>query len=112
VILSVSNVAKSYGADRILTGVNFRIDAREKVALVGRNGTGKTTLLKIITGQENPDSGGVQIAKGAKIGYLRQEAPVTLGRTVIEEAESAVERQLEMRARLEALEARLENGPT
>lgn len=111
-ILSVSNVAKSYGVDQILTGVTFRIDAREKVALVGRNGTGKTTLLKIITRQIEADSGGVQLAKGAKVGYLRQEAPVTLGRTVLEEAETAVERQLEMRQRLAELEQRLENGPT
>ncbi|AIE84388.1 ABC-F family ATP-binding cassette domain-containing protein [Fimbriimonas ginsengisoli] len=111
-ILSVSNVAKSFGVDRVLTGVTFRIDAREKVALVGRNGTGKTTLLKIITRQMEPDSGGVQLAKGAKVGYLRQEAPVSLGRTVIEEAESAVERQLELRARMAELEQRLENGPT
>jgi len=112
VILNVSNAAKSYGVDQILTSVTFRIDAGEKVAMVGRNGTGKTTLLKIITGQEHVDAGTVQVAKGAKIGYLRQEAPVSLGRSVIEEAESAVERQLEMRERLAELEARLEDSPT
>lgn len=111
-ILSVANVAKAYGVDQILTSVTFRIDAREKVALVGRNGTGKTTLLKIITGQVTPDSGGVQLRKGAKVGYLRQEAPVSLGRTVLEEAETAVESQLEMRDRLAVLEARLEDNPT
>jgi len=76
VLLTVSNVAKAFGVDQILTGVSLRLDAREKVALVGRNGTGKTTLLKILTGQYEPDSGNVQIAKGAKIGYLRQEALV------------------------------------
>jgi ATP-binding cassette, subfamily F, member 3 len=112
VILNVSNVAKAFGVDHILTGVTFRIDAREKVALVGRNGTGKTTLLKIITRQIEADTGAVQIAKGAKIGYLRQEAPVTIGRSVIEEAESAVEQKLEMKDRLAYLEGRLENNPT
>jgi len=110
VLLSVSNVAKSFGVDQILAGVNFRVDAREKVALVGRNGTGKTTLLKILTGQLEPDSGNVQFAKGAKIGYLRQEAPVTMGRSVIEEAEEAVKQQLILRGRLEELEAKLEQG--
>ena len=109
-LLTVSNVAKSYGVDQILTGVTFRLDAREKVALVGRNGTGKTTLLKILTGQMEPDSGNIQIAKGAKIGYLRQEAPVTMGRTVLEEAEEAVEEQLALRERLDVLEAKLAEG--
>lgn len=107
-LLTVSNVAKAFGVDQILTGVSLRLDAREKVALVGRNGTGKTTLLKILTGQYEPDSGNVQIAKGAKIGYLRQEALVANDRTVLEEAEEAVKRQLSMQARLNELEAKLE----
>jgi len=110
VLLSVSNVAKSYGVDLILDGVTFRLDSREKVALVGRNGTGKTTLVKILTGQIEPDSGTVQLAKGAKVGYLRQEAPVTMGRTVLEEAEAAVEEQLALRSRLAELEVTLEQG--
>ncbi len=109
-LLSVANVAKSFGADHILTGVTFRLDAREKVALVGRNGTGKTTLLKILTGQMEPDTGHVGLTRGAKVGYLRQEAPVTIGRTVIEEAESAREGQLAMRNRLEELERKLNPG--
>ncbi|MDR3691698.1 MAG: ABC-F family ATP-binding cassette domain-containing protein [Fimbriimonas sp.] len=103
-LLSVSNVAKAFGVDQILTGVTFRMEAREKVALVGRNGTGKTTLLKILTGQYEPDSGAVQLAKGAKIGYLRQEALVATDRTVLEEAEEAVKRQLTLQARLNELE--------
>jgi ATP-binding cassette subfamily F protein 3 len=110
VLLSVSNVTKAFGVDQILTGVSFRLEAREKVALVGRNGTGKTTLLKILTGQNEPDTGSVQLTKGAKVGYLRQEAPVTAGRTVIEEAEEALKRQLELKGRLEELEIRLEHG--
>jgi ATP-binding cassette subfamily F protein 3 len=109
VLLSVSNVAKTYGVDHILTGVTFRLDAREKVALVGRNGAGKTTLLKIMTGQVEPDSGSVQLSRGAKIGYLRQEVPVDTGRTVIEEAEEAVKAQLIMRSRLQELEQKLES---
>ncbi len=109
-LLSISNVVKSYGADHILTGVTFKLDAREKVALVGRNGAGKTTLLKILTGQIEPDTGHVQLLRGAKVGYLRQEVQVDVGRTVIEEAEEAIRGQIEMRARLEFLEHKLENG--
>ncbi len=112
-ILTVANVAKSFDADTILSGVSFRMDSGEKVALVGRNGAGKTTLLRILTGQYAPDQGGsVQLARGAKIGYLKQEMAVTEGRTVFEEAESSREAQVQMKARLDELESRLENGPT
>jgi ATP-binding cassette subfamily F protein 3 len=65
VLLSVSGLSKSFGADIVLDGVTFRIDPKEKVALVGRNGTGKTTLLKILTGELEADGGSVQIARGA-----------------------------------------------
>ncbi|MBS1717722.1 MAG: ATP-binding cassette domain-containing protein [Armatimonadetes bacterium] len=111
-LLNVAGIEKWYGPDLILSGLSFRLDAREKVALVGRNGTGKTTLLKIITGQERADKGSVNLARGAKIGYLRQKAPVSLGRTVIEEAQSGRESQLALKARLEELEKVLEGTPT
>jgi ATP-binding cassette subfamily F protein 3 len=94
-----------------LNNVSFRVDAREKVALVGRNGTGKTTLLRIITGQYAPDTGTVHVSPGAKIGYLRQEGAVDAGRTVLEEAQASVERQLELKSRLAELEAKMEAEP-
>ncbi|MBI1334818.1 MAG: ATP-binding cassette domain-containing protein [Armatimonadetes bacterium] len=104
VLLSVSNVKKAFGPDEILTGVTFRLDPRERVALVGRNGAGKTTLLKILTGQYEPDTGSVTLSRGAKIGYLRQEQPVTLGRSVIEEAQAGTEERLALQVRLRELE--------
>jgi ATP-binding cassette subfamily F protein 3 len=111
VLLNVSGVSKAFGPDIVLEGVSFRLNNREKVALVGRNGTGKTTLLRIITGQYEPDSGSVHLASGAKIGYLRQEAPVSLGRTVLEEAQEAVEHRLQLKDRLEEIEKELEHNP-
>ncbi len=112
VLLNVSNVTKAFGPDHILTGVTLRIDAREKVALVGRNGTGKTTLLKILTGQYPPDTGSSHLARGARVGYLRQEAPLGEGTTVIEEAQSSRAHELELKRRLTELEAKLENHPS
>jgi ATP-binding cassette subfamily F protein 3 len=112
VLLSVSNLKKAYGPDEILRGVTFRMAAKEKVALVGRNGAGKTTLLRIITGAERPDSGGFQLARGAKLGYLRQEAAVDAGRTVLEEAQEGIRTQVELSARLTELEARLAETPS
>lgn len=109
-LLNVSGVRKLYAAEIVLENVSFRIENREKVALVGRNGAGKTTLLRILTGQETPDSGSVNWARGAKVGYLRQEFAVDSGRTVLEEAQSAVAEQLVLQARLKALEEAMEHG--
>ena len=79
---------------------------------MGRNGTGKSTLLKIITGQLEPDGGSVQLARGAKIGYLRQEAPVDTSKTVLEEAEESRREALRIKSRMEELEHRLEQHPS
>ncbi|MGI8923078.1 MAG: ATP-binding cassette domain-containing protein [Fimbriimonadales bacterium] len=111
-ILSVSNITKAFGAEEILRGASLRVESGEKVALVGRNGTGKTTLLKIIAGQMRADSGSYHLAKGAKVGYLRQEAPVDPNRTVLGEAEEARRKVLELRKRLDDLELRLSQKPT
>lgn len=111
-ILSVANLRKLFAAEIILDGVTFRIENREKVALVGRNGTGKTTLIKIITGQYEPDGGSVNLQRGAKVGYLRQESPVTPGRTILQEAQSGLEHLLEIKTRLDELTKIIENNPT
>lgn len=112
VILSVANVRKLYGVEIVLDSVSFRIDRREKVALVGRNGAGKTTLLRIITGTEEPDGGSVNLLRGVKIGYLKQENPITSGRTILEEAQSSVEHLLQVRQRLDELTEILEQNPS
>ena len=111
-LLTVSKLTKMYGADIVLDGVGFRIDRREKVALVGRNGSGKTTLLRVIAGELEPDGGGFHLGRGAKVGYLKQESSVTMGRTVIEEAETALERELALKKRLTELERKLEDDPS
>lgn len=109
-LVSVNNLRKAFGVDEILTKVSFTIDRREKVALVGRNGTGKTTLLRILTGQYAPDNGSIHLSKGAKIGYLKQESAVEGGRTVLQEAQAAYRNLLDLRERLAVLEAKLETA--
>ncbi|HWS82720.1 MAG TPA: ABC-F family ATP-binding cassette domain-containing protein [Ktedonobacteraceae bacterium] len=71
-IVSVSQLGKSFGADRIFSGVKFQIEAGDHIGLVGPNGAGKSTLLNILAGREEPDEGVVSIARNVRIGYLTQ----------------------------------------
>ncbi len=73
-ILSLSNVSKSYGTDVILEKISFNIEEKEKAAIVGVNGAGKTTLFKIITGELSSDSGDIYFKKDSSFGYLKQNA--------------------------------------
>ena len=107
-LLVGTQLAKSYGADDIFAGVNVSLPHGARVALVGPNGAGKTTLLRLLARLEEPSHGAVQAAKGARIGYLPQEARFDSERTVWDEMLTAFTdlRALEAElARLEALMA-------
>ncbi len=84
-ILSCSNICKSFGTDVILDNVSFHVNEHEKAAIVGINGAGKSTLLKIIVGELSADSGSVVIAKSTTVGYLSQQQDLTPGNTIWEE---------------------------
>ena len=71
--ISVKKIKKTYGPKLIFDNVSFEINNKDRIALVGRNGTGKSTIFKIITGNENYDSGELYVKKDLKIGYLEQE---------------------------------------
>jgi ATP-binding cassette subfamily F protein 3 len=71
-MISLENLTKSFGSQLLFEGVNFRINPRERVGLVGRNGHGKTTLFHLIVGEEHPDTGTITIPKHYRIGYVRQ----------------------------------------
>src|SRR5271157_6496391 len=71
-IVSVSQLGKSFGANRIFSCVKFQIEAGDRIGLVGPNGAGKSTLLNILAGREQPDEGVVSIARNVRIGYLTQ----------------------------------------
>jgi len=70
--LSVENIAKSYGERVLFENLSFGINQGQKIALVAKNGTGKTSLLKIITGKDTPDNGKIVMRKGLKIAFLSQ----------------------------------------
>ncbi|HYH03194.1 MAG TPA: ABC-F family ATP-binding cassette domain-containing protein, partial [Bacillota bacterium] len=85
-ILSAEKIHKSYGTKSVFTDLSFGIAAGEKIGLIGVNGTGKSTLLKIIVGIEPPDSGQIIISNNARIGYLAQNPEFDPEKTVLQEA--------------------------
>ena len=72
-ILRIDNIRKYYGSKLILNGIDLSLNRGERLALVGENGVGKTTLSRIILGEEQADSGSIRLADNAEIGYLPQE---------------------------------------
>jgi len=106
-ILTVSNVSKYYGAQRVLDNVSFAIARGERVGLVGRNGVGKTTLLRLIMGQEEPDGGQIAIARGTRLGYLEQEATFDPERPLAEEVGRVFAPLRAKEAELRGLEAEM-----
>jgi ATP-binding cassette subfamily F protein 3 len=84
-MLSVSNISKSYNAEYLFRGVTFNVGMGDRIAVIGQNGTGKTTLFEIIAGTINPDSGSVAVRKGTTIGYLRQDINHTSSCRLLEE---------------------------
>ncbi|MBC2716825.1 MAG: ABC-F family ATP-binding cassette domain-containing protein [Desulfobacteraceae bacterium] len=83
-MISVDSLSKSFGGSVLFHNASFKINRRERVGLVGRNGHGKTTLFRILSGQEEADSGNIAIPKNYRIGYVKQEINFTEN-TVFEE---------------------------
>jgi ATP-binding cassette, subfamily F, member 3 len=71
-LVNIVQLGKSFGAERIFSGVTFQIDEHDRIGLVGPNGSGKSTLLHILAGREEPDEGNIAIARNTRIGYLTQ----------------------------------------
>ncbi len=81
-LLTASSLTKAYAAQDVLTGITVTIPHQARIALVGSNGVGKTTLLRLLIGLETPDSGNVQRARGLRIGYLPQEVSYSRSRKI------------------------------
>jgi ATP-binding cassette subfamily F protein 3 len=84
-MIQVNGLSKSYGRQALFDNVGFRVNAGERVGLVGRNGHGKTTLFRLITGEEHSDSGTITVPNGYIVGHLSQHLSF-MGKTVLEEA--------------------------
>ena len=84
--LSLQDVSVSFGGPPLLEKVNIQVEKGERVCLLGRNGEGKTTLLRLISGRMEPDSGVITFQKGTRVAGLSQELPTDLTRSVIGDA--------------------------
>ncbi|CAE6093389.1 unnamed protein product [Arabidopsis arenosa] len=107
----LENISKSYEGVTVLKDVTWEVKKGEKVGLIGVNGAGKTTQLRIITGQEEPDSGNVIWAKpNLKVAFLSQEFEVSMGKTVKEEFMSAFKEEMGIAMKLEKLQKAIEEA--
>ncbi|MGI8494722.1 MAG: ABC-F family ATP-binding cassette domain-containing protein, partial [Pyrinomonadaceae bacterium] len=103
-LFRLSEIEKSYSAQEILRGLSFQINPSEKVGLVGRNGAGKTTVFRLITGEETPDEGEIVKINNLKIGLLQQHVDFTESETVHTAALSAFKRLHDIEAEMRRLE--------
>ena len=84
-VVNVENIEKSYGADLIFSGVSFQINEQDRIGLIGPNGEGKSTLLDLLAGRQEPDEGAIAVARSTRIGYLTQNIDFQPENTLLEE---------------------------
>ena len=107
IVLSCNNLNKSFGIDTILENINFTVNEGDKVGIIGVNGTGKTTLFKIISGLYGYDSGDIYTSKDCEIGYLEQNMNFHSDNTILEEVLEIFKDLMDMESYLRALETKI-----
>ena len=106
-MISINSLTVAYGGFVLLNDINFHISENDKIGLVGKNGAGKSTILKLICGLQSPTNGKVAVPGGVKIGYLPQIMEHHKGRTVIDEAMMAFADMFALEAELEKISLEL-----
>ncbi len=106
-MISVDNISVSFGGWTLFDGVSFLINPKDRIGLVGRNGAGKTTILKLIAGEQQPTTGAVTKNGECTIGYLPQQMRVADTTTLLAETEKAFDEVLALEAEIESLTAEI-----
>lgn len=106
-MISVRNITVEFNATKLLDDISYTINRRDRIALVGKNGAGKSTMLKIIAGLQNPTSGAVAVPNDTTIGYLPQQMEVADSTTLADEVRKAFGHIADMHRRLDNMNARL-----
>jgi ATP-binding cassette subfamily F protein 3 len=109
-VLTVSNLGKSFGAEEIFSDISFSVSKNARIGLVGPNGVGKTTLLRILIGEENATEGKLQFAKGIRLGYLPQRAQLHSDKTLWQECVQVFDDLLLLQKELGILEVEMSNA--
>jgi ATP-binding cassette subfamily F protein 3 len=107
-VISINSLTVAYGGFTLLDDINFHISENDKIGLVGKNGAGKSTVLKLICGLQSPTSGKVAVPSGVRIGYLPQIMEHHKGRSVIDEAMTAFADMFRMEDEIKDIVAELE----
>ena len=110
IVLTAQNVAKSFGINAVLKDISLTMQQGDRMGLVGVNGCGKSTLMRIIAGLDSQDSGEISMVRGTRVGYLAQQDMVTHGSTIWAELEKVYEPVFQMEKRLRALEVEMEHA--
>jgi len=111
-MIDLSNISLQFGGKYLLRDVNYKINSGDKISLVGANGSGKSSLLKIINGEIEPEKGKVYRQKRISIGYLPQENITHRGKTLLEEAKSALTGIISLQEKEELITSRLSSENT
>ena len=106
-MISINSLTVAYGGFVLLNDINFHISENDKIGLVGKNGAGKSTILKLICGLQSPTNGKVAVPNDVKIGYLPQIMEHHRGRSVIDEAMTAFSEMFDLEAELEKIAVEL-----
>ena len=109
-LVSLQNVSKSFGGKEVLRDVTLQVNSGERVGLVGANGVGKTTLLRMVQGDLDPDRGRVLTLPRLKLGFFRQIVQHSLSRSVFDEAASVFEEVHRLASVREELASRIESS--
>lgn len=112
IVLSCNNLNKSFGIDSILENINFTVNEGDKIGVIGVNGTGKTTLFKIISGVYGYDSGDIYTSKDCEIGYLEQNTNFQSNNTIFEEVLEVFKDLIDMEKYLRELELKIAEEST
>jgi ATP-binding cassette subfamily F protein 3 len=107
-MISVNNVSVFFGGFTLFEGVSFQVNLRDRIGLAGKNGAGKSTMLKLLSGLQNPSSGEISKPSAFVIGYLPQDMVHQHGRSVMEEALTAFEEITSVEKRIEAINKEFE----
>ncbi|CEO13036.1 ABC transporter ATP-binding protein [[Clostridium] sordellii] len=107
IVLSCNNLNKSFGIDTVLENISFTVNEGDKVGIIGVNGTGKTTLFKVLSGIYGYDSGDIYLGKGVEIGYLEQNTNFQSDKTIYEEVLEVFSDLMEMEKYIRNLEIKI-----